>query len=197
MRQWDSDRAERSSTPADAVPADAAGLRRPSGCRRVGGLDARPHPADPGRDLGRSGSPATAPRLLLAGNAGHADIPLDAPGSGLIGLLLTMLGQTVGFPVPEGGAGQLTAALAGGWRASAADPVTPAPRSSGSMVHRGRAIGVRSAGGQPVRRTPGRAGRRVGAEQLYGGLVDDRDVPARPSRGDDGLPLDPATVKID
>ena len=56
----------------------------------------------------RAGSAATAPRLLLAGNAGHADIPLDAPGSGLMALLMTMLGQTVGFPVPEGGAGELT-----------------------------------------------------------------------------------------
>ena len=53
-----------------------------------------------------------APRLLLAGNAGHADIPLDAPGSGLMALLMTMLGQTVGFPVPEGGAGGLAQALA-------------------------------------------------------------------------------------
>ena len=45
------------------------------------------------------------PRLLLSGNAGHADIPLDAPGSGLMGTLMSMLGQTVGFPVPAGGAG--------------------------------------------------------------------------------------------
>ena len=52
------------------------------------------------------------PRLLLAGNAGHADIPLDAAGSGLMAVLLCMLGQTVGFPVPEGGAGRLTQALA-------------------------------------------------------------------------------------
>lgn len=42
----------------------------------------------------------------------HADIPLSAPGSGLFGLLLAMLGQTVGFPVPEGGARRLAAALA-------------------------------------------------------------------------------------
>ena len=43
-----------------------------------------------------------AVRLLLAGNALHADIPLDGSGSGFLGLLLIMLGQTVGFPVPEG-----------------------------------------------------------------------------------------------
>ena len=64
------------------------------------------------RTWAQRSSAATAARLLLAGNAGHADIPLDAPGSGLMGLLMTMLGQTVGFPVPEGGAGKLSQALA-------------------------------------------------------------------------------------
>jgi phytoene dehydrogenase-like protein len=48
---------------------------------------------------------------MLAGNALHADIPLDAPGSGFLGLLLIMLGQTIWIPVPEGGAGQLSEAM--------------------------------------------------------------------------------------
>jgi phytoene dehydrogenase-like protein len=38
-----------------------------------------------------------AVRLLLAGNALHADIPLDGSGSGFLGVLLIMLGQSVGF----------------------------------------------------------------------------------------------------
>lgn len=50
-------------------------------------------------------------RLLILGNALHADIPLDAPGSGVMGYLLTMLGQDTGYPVPVGGAGQLAQAL--------------------------------------------------------------------------------------
>ena len=66
----------------------------------------------PAAELGAHRFGGDGPRLLLAGNAGHADIPLDAPGSGLMGLLMTMLGQTVGFPVPVGGAGELTQALA-------------------------------------------------------------------------------------
>jgi phytoene dehydrogenase-like protein len=49
--------------------------------------------------------------LLLAGNVLHADIPLDGSGSGFLGLLLIMLGQNVGFPVPEGGAGKLAEAM--------------------------------------------------------------------------------------
>ena len=39
--------------------------------------------------------------LLLSGNALHADIPLDSPGSGFLGLLLIMMGQSLGYPVPQ------------------------------------------------------------------------------------------------
>ena len=53
---------------------------------------------------------SSAGGLLLAGNAGHADFPLSSPGSGVFGVLMTMMGQTVGFPVPRGGAQALTSA---------------------------------------------------------------------------------------
>src|SRR5262249_54877629 len=43
-------------------------------------------------------------RLLLLGNAMHADLPINAPISGLTGYLLTMLAQDTGFPAPVGGA---------------------------------------------------------------------------------------------
>ena len=49
--------------------------------------------------------------LLVAGNAMHSDLGPDVPPSGFLGWLLTGLGQQYGFPVPEGGAGELTAAL--------------------------------------------------------------------------------------
>ena len=49
--------------------------------------------------------------LLLAGNSLHSDLTPDAAGSGIFGYLLAMLGQDVGFPVPQGGAGQLATAL--------------------------------------------------------------------------------------
>ena len=52
-----------------------------------------------------------AARLLLLGNAMHADVPIDAPASGVMGYLLIMMAQDGGLPVPVGGAGQLTAAL--------------------------------------------------------------------------------------
>ena len=49
--------------------------------------------------------------LLVAGNAMHTDLAPEAAGSALYGLLLAMLGQEHGFPVPQGGSGRLTDAL--------------------------------------------------------------------------------------
>ena len=49
--------------------------------------------------------------MLLTGNAMHSDVAPDSAGSALFGWLLVMLGQDVGFPVPEGGAGMLATAL--------------------------------------------------------------------------------------
>ncbi len=48
---------------------------------------------------------------LLAGNALHADLTPDSAGGGLFGWLLCSLGQLHGYPVAEGGAGAITAAL--------------------------------------------------------------------------------------
>ena len=73
-------------------------------------------------------SGAQAP-LLLAGNALHADVTPEAAPSAFLGWMLVGLGQTVGFPVPAGGAGRITEARAGAaaelWRAMRTD-VAPA-----------------------------------------------------------------------
>ena len=93
-------------------PPVRPGLRVLARLRRAGGLSLVRKLLTPAADLGNGYFGGDAPRLLLAGNAGHSDIPLDAPGSGLMAILMSMLGQTVGFPAPEGGAGRLTEALA-------------------------------------------------------------------------------------
>ncbi|MBI3228546.1 MAG: NAD(P)/FAD-dependent oxidoreductase [Mycolicibacterium cosmeticum] len=91
-----------------------------------------------------------AARLLLLGNAMHADVPPDAPGSGVMGYLLIMLAQDGGFPVPVGGAGQLTAALVK--RAeSAGAQVFCGHQVSGIEVTGDRATAVHTAGGATVR----------------------------------------------
>jgi phytoene dehydrogenase-like protein len=104
----------------------------------------------PARRMGEELFGSEAARLLVAGNAVHADTPPDAPGSGVIGWLLAMLGQQHGFPVPVGGSGELAAALAR--RASAAG----AQIHTGQHVERievrnGRAVAVHTRAGLTVR----------------------------------------------
>src|SRR5256885_1220515 len=86
---------------------------------------------------------------LIAGNALHADISPEAPGSGMFGWLLVGLARGVGFPVPEGGAGQLTAALVSRLEANGGRVVcgTAVERIE---VRNGRAIGVRTLAGDVV-----------------------------------------------
>ena len=116
-------------------------------------------------------------QLLLAGNAMHADVAADAPGSGAFGWLLAMLGQDVGFPVPQGGAGALAAALAR--CALAAGAVIHAPATVNRIVvHDGRALGVVTADGHRIR------ARRavladVAAPALYTDLLPADQLPPR------------------
>jgi phytoene dehydrogenase-like protein len=91
-----------------------------------------------------------APRVLFMGNAMHADAPPDAPGSGAFGFLMTMLGQDVGWPVPVGGSGQLTAALVNRARSAGAQ-IECDQNVSRIQVRDGRAIGVTTTGGRAVR----------------------------------------------
>ena len=135
------------------------------------------------------------PRLLLAGNAGHADIPLDAVGSGLMGVLLCMLGQTVGFPVPEGGAGRLTQTLAERFT-SLGGEIRCGTRVDRVLVARGRAVGVRTAGGEDIQARHGVLADVI-ASRLYGDLVAPEDVPARTRTSMRRFDLDPSTVKVD
>jgi len=48
---------------------------------------------------------------LIAGNALHADLTPESSGGGMFGWVLCGLGQQHGYPVPEGGAGEITRAL--------------------------------------------------------------------------------------
>jgi phytoene dehydrogenase-like protein len=134
-------------------------------------------------------------RLLLAGNAAHTDVPITAPGSGIFGLLLAMVGQHHGFPTPTGGAGELTTALAR--RAEAAGAVLrtgePVERI---LVEGGRAVGVESATGLRVRVRRAVVA-DVSAPDLYLRLLPPDAVPAR-VRGDLSRFLwDSPTLKVD
>ncbi|MFF3290403.1 phytoene desaturase family protein [Streptomyces sp. NPDC003023] len=149
----------------------------------------------PVRRLGEEEFAAEAGRLLLAGNALHADLAPEAAGSGGFGWLMSMLGQSHGFPVPVGGAGMLTRALVrrlehrGG-------AVRCGERAVEVVVRGGRAVGVRTAAGEAVP-----AGRAVLADvsvpALYGQLVDERHLPARVLLDLRRFQWDFATFKVD
>src|SRR5690606_6751737 len=53
---------------------------------------------------------------LLTGSAAHAGLPLDSPASAAFGLALHAAGHAQGGPLPRGGAGALTAAMANYFR---------------------------------------------------------------------------------
>jgi phytoene dehydrogenase-like protein len=179
-------------TPFPPVKAGIGGLLR---LRRAGGLQFVKTLLTPALELGRHRFKGEGPRVLLAGNAGHSDIPLDAPGSGLMALMMSMLAQTVGFPVPEGGAGQLTQALASRLRSLGGEIRSESPVEHIGVSH-GRARTVHTAGGESYE-----AGRAivatVVAPHLYGDLLDPADVPNRVRRGMKAFELDPSTIKVD
>lgn len=176
-------------------PPMRAGLGVLAHLRAVGGLDFVKTLLTPAAELGRTRFGGVSPGLLIAGNAGHADIPLDAPGSGLMGLLMSMLGQTVGFPVPEGGAGALAQALARRFE-SLGGEIRCDTEVVGIEVSNRRATGVRTRAGEVL--TAGRAVvADVFAPHLYGGLVASSDLPARTTKALRSFQLDPGTVKVD
>jgi phytoene dehydrogenase-like protein len=133
--------------------------------------------------------------LLLAGNALHADLMPEMSPSALYGWLLTSLGQAVGFPTPEGGAGRLTEALVRRLRARGGELVC-GMRAREVLIRRGRAVGVELDGGERL------AARRavladVDAPQLYEELVREPALGARIRDDLRRFQFDSATVKVD
>ena len=68
-----------------------------------------------------------AARALFAGNAAHSFLPLDAPGTAAFGLLLSVSGHAVGWPIVRGGSQRLADALAAYFRSLGGEIVTSAP----------------------------------------------------------------------
>ncbi len=148
----------------------------------------------PVHQMGRELFAGERGRALLAGNAMHSDAPPLAPVSGLMGWLMAMLAQDVGFPSPVGGAGVLSDALAARARSAGAELVTGEPVIAVD-VRAGAAVGVRTASGQTVRATKGVVA-DVGATALYETLLSGHRLPSG-LRGDLArLCLDFPTVKV-
>jgi phytoene dehydrogenase-like protein len=149
----------------------------------------------PAKALGEERFRGEGARLLLGGNAMHSDLGPGQAGSAVFGWLLSMLGQDVGFPVPRGGAGELSGALARrltahGGRVECGREVTKV------LVAGGRAVGVADRGGNLVRARHAVLA-TVPAPTLYRQLVGVEHLPARLVRDLCNFHWDDATFKVD
>ncbi|MFF3619391.1 phytoene desaturase family protein [Streptomyces sp. NPDC002467] len=176
-------------------PPVRAGLRLAAKLRAARGLRLARNLALPVRRLGEEEFEGAGGRLLLAGNALHADLSPEAAGSGGFGWMMSMLGQSHGFPVPIGGADALTAALVSRLQRRGG-VVRCGERVTTVTVRGGRAVAVRTAGGEKVR-----ARRAVladtSATTLYRDLVGQDHLPSRLLRDLERFQWDFATFKVD
>lgn len=132
-----------------------------------------------------------AARDLLSGNAMHADIPPEAPGSGVYGWIMTMLAQDVGFPTPVGGAGALARSLRSRAEAAGVEIRTGTPVVRIRAEH-ARASGVDLASGEFIKAPVVIAD--TSAPMLYGTLLE--DVPAGLRARMERFTWDLPTIKI-
>jgi phytoene dehydrogenase-like protein len=149
----------------------------------------------PARLLAEENFAGEGARLLIAGNALHADVGIDGAGSGVYGWLLAMAAQDVGFPVPVGGAGELTAALVRRLRSRGGE-IRCGQRVREILIGRGRAVGVRDAAGEPIRARDAVLA-DVPAPTLYRDLVGLDHLPARLADDLRRFAWDGGTVKVD
>ncbi|MEW2135681.1 NAD(P)/FAD-dependent oxidoreductase [Streptomyces sp. NPDC005409] len=176
-------------------PPVRSGLRLAAKLRAGGGLRLARKLALPVRRLGEEEFAGEGGRLLLAGNALHADLAPEAAGSGGFGWLMSMLGQSHGFPVPVGGAGALTDALVSRLRRRGG-VLRCGERVTSVDVRGGAAVGVETAGGERI------GARRAvladtSAQSLYRDLVGEAHLPPRLLRDLERFQWDFATFKVD
>ncbi|KOT95498.1 FAD-dependent oxidoreductase [Streptomyces sp. NRRL F-4711] len=192
---WDRYRADIVDALFTPFPPVRAGARLALRLRGAGGLRLARTLVLPVRRMGEEEFRGEGGRLLLAGNALHADLAPEAAGSGGFGWLMSMLGQTYGFPVPVGGSGALTEALVRRLRARGGT-LHCGRRVDRVLVRDRRAAGVRTADGDAV--TARRAVLAdVSVPALYGRLVAPADLPDQVRRDLRRFQWDFATFKVD
>ena len=79
-------------------------------------------------------------RALFAGNAAHSFLALEDPGTAAFGLLLSVAGHAVGWPIARGGSQRVADALAAYFRSLGGEIVTSAPVEHLDELRPARAI---------------------------------------------------------
>lgn len=133
--------------------------------------------------------------MLLAGCALHADLSPEATGSGAFGWILAMLGQRVGFPAVQGGAGALTAALVRRLE-SRGGVVRCGSAVSQVVIRNGAAVGIRTENGESIKASRAVLA-DVAAPLLFGELVSWDELPAGMQDDMRRFQWDYATFKVD
>ncbi|WP_033341867.1 phytoene desaturase family protein [Catenuloplanes japonicus] len=194
-REWSDTSAAVLSAVTSPFPPVRAGLSLAAKLRVAGGLRFGRRLLLSARELSAELFRGEGARLLLAGNTLHTDLSPEEAGGGTYGWLLAMLAQENGWPVPVGGAHQLTSALVARLRARGGR-IVYGVRAERVLVARGRAMGVRSGGG-----VDWRARRAVLADvpapALYLDLVGARHLPSRLAADLEHFRWDGSTVKVD
>jgi phytoene dehydrogenase-like protein len=132
---------------------------------------------EPMEALARHRFTTPAAQALLASGASHTDVGVDQPGSVPAALILAMVAQTLGMPVPVGGAGRLAEALAGAVT-DAGGRIRTGTEVTRIVVEKGHAVGVETRDGGAV------SARRAvladtGPRTLFTRLVDPTALPPR------------------
>jgi phytoene dehydrogenase-like protein len=148
----------------------------------------------PVRRLAEEEFESAAAQRLIAGAALHADLAPEDVLSGFFGWVLCSLGQEVGWPVPEGGAGNLIAALVARLEAHGGRVECNAPVER-VVVRNGRACGVRVHGDEVLASRAVLAD--VDAPRLFLGLVGAEHLPARAVDDLHRFTWDHAVYKVD
>ena len=172
--------------------------RRPAAARARAGRRPRHRPAAGHARRRRSAASSSADRPRGCCSPATPVTPTSRsrrPGSGVFGVLMTMLGQTVGFPVPRGGAQALTDALVARFTSLGGRLETDAPVTR-VVVRDGAVTGVVTRDGEAYDAPCGRRRRRRPAP-LRRARATRTTCPPRVVRGMRDFELDPGTVKVD
>jgi phytoene dehydrogenase-like protein len=154
-------------------PRPTARLLRAVGIR--GGLELLRTLVQPVDVAARDRFASLPAQALLAAGTTHSDVGVDQAGSVPLALVLAMVAQGAGMPVPVGGAGRLAGAMVRAVE-EAGGTVRTGQDVTRVILERGRAAGVETAQGWSLR------ARRavladVGPPRLFGGLVGEDAVP--------------------
>ncbi|MGD9765384.1 MAG: phytoene desaturase family protein [Candidatus Binatia bacterium] len=93
-----------------------------------------------GAGLARSWFTGERARALFSGLAAHSMLPLTAPISAAVGIVLALTAHAGGWPIPRGGAGRISAALASYLRTLGGEIVTGHPIVSLTDLPRARTV---------------------------------------------------------